>query len=141
MAILCLASIATLIPACQVKEDPEAARARLQKLKDSGRIDEVSDTNFVYCAFMCDMEAVRAYLAAGTDVNARNRYGRTALIAAACSDPSGVWYEKNVEMVKLLIAKGADVNARDNEGLTPIAAADRCNRPDIATIIREAGGQ
>jgi ankyrin repeat protein len=50
-------------------------------------------------------EIVQLLLEKGADVNAKNKYGRTALIYAT---------ERGyTEIVQLLLEKGADVNAKD----------------------------
>ena len=54
------------------------------------------------------IEAVKQYLAAGTDVNAKDKYRRTPLHRAA--------WGGHKEIVELLIAEGADVNAKDGIG-------------------------
>ena len=51
-----------------------------------------------------NIEAVKQHLAAGTDVNAKNRHGNSPLQLAALMG--------HKEIVELLIAKGADVNAK-----------------------------
>lgn len=58
---------------------------------------------------------VKALLAAGADVNARDEFGETLLHVAAVRG-----YE---EMSSMLIAEGARVDARDERGLTPMHAA------------------
>src|SRR5919107_1663240 len=52
-----------------------------------------------------DAAEVRALLDKGADVNAKFRYGATALFKAA--------ERGNTEVVKLLIERGADVNVKD----------------------------
>jgi uncharacterized protein len=52
-----------------------------------------------------DAAAVRATLAGGAAIEARDGRGRTALLAAT--------HENQVETARVLIAAGADVNARD----------------------------
>jgi ankyrin repeat protein len=52
-----------------------------------------------------DAPAVTALLDKGADVNARFRYGTTALFKAA--------ERGNAEVVKILLARGADVNVKD----------------------------
>ena len=59
---------------------------------------------------------VRACLAAGADVNARERGGHTPLhLAACCND--------NPAVIAALLEAGAEVNARDEDGDTPLHLA------------------
>jgi cytohesin len=59
-----------------------------------------------------NIEAVKQYLDAGTDVNAKDENGVTPLHQAA--------FYGQKEVVELLIAKGADVNAKEEDGWTPL---------------------
>jgi ankyrin repeat protein len=71
-----------------------------------------------------DIEAVKQHLAAGTDVNAKNRSGETPLFFAATK-----------EITELLIAKGADVDAKD-DGWTPLhAAVDEGHKEVVELLI------
>jgi len=110
-----------------------------------------------------NIKAVKQHLAAGTDVNAKNRDGVTPLHTAAAND-----YKEIVELliveganvnatnvdgwtplfgaavlgknkiVELLIAKGADVNAKDKDGETPL---DIATHPKTAALLRKHGGK
>ena len=60
-----------------------------------------------------DIEAVKEFLASGTDVNVKDEDGDTPLLEA-----SGGGHK---EVVELLIAAGADVNAKSVYGITPFA--------------------
>ena len=128
---------ALTLPGCS-GSSPEAAKAQLNRLKASGRIDDVSGVNFIYCAQMGDIQAVEAYLASGMDVNTRNNLGRTPLMGAAAADNESPWFSRNAEMVKLLLKKGADVNAKDNDGNTAMKMATEMGRTAIVQLLKEA---
>lgn len=79
-----------------------------------------------------DVEAVKALLAKGTDVNAKTRYGVTALYYAADRG--------HMELVKLLLEKGADVNVRDTfYGSTALGAASDKGHPAIVKALIDKG--
>ena len=62
------------------------------------------------------------FIDAGTDVNAKDKDGQTALMYAA---KCGLWGSGlcNVDIARMLIDAGADVNALDNEGRTALEIA------------------
>lgn len=60
-----------------------------------------------------DNEAIAAALRAGADVNARDRYGRTLLLAALGSAARRGGDATALETVRLLLDAGADLNAAD----------------------------
>ena len=76
-------------------------------------------------------------MAAGSDVNAKDEFGRTPLHDAT--------FYGHKEIVELLIAKGADVNAKtsdeDNTPLTPLDGAIEENHTEIADLLRKHGGK
>ena len=85
-----------------------------------------------------NIEAVKQYLDAGTDVNAKDENGVTPLHQAA--------YHSNKETAELLLDKGADVNARDNGGETPLDFATHPDNPnknkkETADLLRKHGGK
>ena len=106
-----------------------------------------------------NIEAVKQHLAAGTDVNAKGKYGATPLHNTAIKEiaelliPNGAevnakdgngWTPLHYaagrghrETAELLIAKGADVNAKGADGKTPLDSADG----ETADIIRKHGGK
>ena len=79
-----------------------------------------------------DRTVITVLLAAGADVDARNRHGATPLHVAAASyrDP-GVAAE--------LVGAGADLNARDGDGNTPLHAAWENTNPAVALRLLELG--
>ena len=75
-----------------------------------------------------NIKAVKQHLDAGTDVNAKDKYGRTPLHEAAWSS--------HKEVGELLIAAGADVNAKGDGGKTPLHdVARKGHRETAKTLI------
>lgn len=74
-----------------------------------------------------DVSAVKALLAAGADVNAKDMDGNTPLHMAA--------YTNRIEAAKVLLEAGADVNAESSGGRTPIAMARKARADELAGLI------
>jgi uncharacterized protein len=91
------------------------------------------------------VESARALLAAGTDINAKEAQGRTALHGAA---QWGI-----TDLVKFLATQGGNINAADRRGLTPLDYAEGraggfgfdgkagVAHPETAKAIRDLGGK
>jgi len=77
-----------------------------------------------------NIEVVKQHLAAGTDVNSKDKDGWTPLHEAAS--------EGHNKIIELLVAKGAVVNAKDDDGETPVDAAAN---PETAELLRKHGGK
>ena len=77
-----------------------------------------------------DIKAVQQFIAAGSDVNAKNDYGVTPLHYAAIG---------HKEIAELLISKGADVNAKDNWGRTPLIYAGVKGHKEIVELLLANG--
>jgi len=78
------------------------------------------------------LAAVTAAIELGSDINAVNPVGDTAVHIAAI--------QGYAEVVKLLASKGADLNARNAKGLTPLAAANgRAGRKGMVDLLRSLG--
>ncbi len=71
-----------------------------------------------------DVAAVRKLIAGGSDVNAPEADGTSALLWAA--------YQSSPELISLLLDAGADANAANHFGVTPLLQASRYG--DAATI-------
>ena len=78
-----------------------------------------------------DIETVKQHLAAGTDVNAKNRDGWTPLYYAASGGDK--------EITELLIAKGADVDAGDRDNITPLRGAIYDGHIEIIELLISSG--
>lgn len=78
-----------------------------------------------------DLEKVRSLLEEGADINARDRYGQTALMNAA--------HGGQVELVRLLIEKGADLNVSAKYNLSALMLALIARQTEAAQLLIEAG--
>jgi ankyrin repeat protein len=74
-----------------------------------------------------DVSAVKALLAAGADVNAKDMDGNTPLHMAA--------YTNRIEATKVLLEAGADVSIVSSGGRTPMAMARKSRADEIAGLI------
>ena len=88
------------------------------------------DISIHKAATLGNIEAVKQHLAAGADVNAKDKYGRTPLHTAVDGD-----YK---ELIELLIAEGADVNANSKIG-TPLHSAATWGQKEIVELLIAAG--
>ena len=90
-----------------------------------------------------DVEAVKQFIASGTDVDAKDDNGSTPLHSAAVDGSKGSAADGLVG--ELLIAKGADVNAQSDNGNTPLDMAigtwDGYVATEIADFLRKHGGK
>lgn len=80
-----------------------------------------------YAALNLDSGPLKVLLAAGADVNARDREDHTPLHMAA--------YATRSENARLLLEAGADVNARSTGGRTPLSVARKVRADETAGII------
>ena len=99
--------------------------------------EAASDISIHDAAALGHIKAVKQHLAAGVDVNAKNKNGYTPLHT--------VTVYGNREIAELLIAKGADVNAKIEvggyKGDTPLDLTIKRKRTKAADLLRKHGGK
>ena len=128
--------------------------------------ESVPDISIHDAAEKGNLEAVKQHLAAGTDVNAKDRFDGTPLLHAVGggrnlvaelliakgADVNAKGYRERTalhgaangswrEIAELLIAKGADVNTRDDVGKTPLDWAATKSKKETSDLIRKHGGK
>ena len=113
---------------------PEADSAR-HKANIEKKAKNEAQNEFIRAAAWGDTpwgtDRLKALIAAGADVNAKGKAGKTALLVAAENG--------QVDNVNLLIAAGADVNATDNRGSTSLIFAARLGSLDCVKALIAAG--
>ncbi|HXX01777.1 MAG TPA: ankyrin repeat domain-containing protein [Candidatus Acidoferrales bacterium] len=78
-----------------------------------------------------DQRRIGELISQGNDINAKDRYGQTALMAAA--------EKSNVEITRLLLAHHADVNATRNNGKTALVIAAGQGSVEIVKLLLDKG--
>ncbi len=131
------------------REDPwgwtplEAATDRGHKeiaeiLRDAGAREksapdqEANPSALVHAASRGEGEIVLALIAAGADVDERNRLGETALMVASGRVDGEDW-------ARALIEGGAQVDARDRDGATALLFAATAGHTALVEILVQAG--
>jgi ankyrin repeat protein len=113
-----------------IRENSLASLGALIKAGDVNAGDKRGSTPLMYAAAYGSLDAMKALIAAGTDVNAKNAFDATALM----------WCASDLEKVRLLVEHGADVNARSKQGRTPlIIAAAHDGASQIVKLLLDKG--
>jgi ankyrin repeat protein len=79
------------------------------------------------------ISTVRDCLAQGADVNATDRFGKTALMRAA--------FNNHFDIVASLIESGADVNAKDRDGQTALMYAASALNSEVMELLLGKGAR
>ena len=98
---------------------------------DADKPEENIELKFYNAAKEGKVNRVKAMLANGVNVNAKNPSGRTALMGAA--------YYGNRKIVRELIVEGVDVNQADEQGKTALMLAVANQRLDVVEDLLYAG--
>ena len=85
----------------------------------------------MYAAQNNRLEITKLLIDSGADLNAKNRYGNTALIRSVLS--------KSPETAKLLIEAGADLNIQNDFSDTALIKATEDNSIEMASLLINAG--
>jgi len=102
----------------------------------SDTVEYLSNAEFLKAAEEGKYHDVEAALAAGTDVNAKDSHGATALIKASQMG--------RTDVVRLLLDKGADVNIKttyENVEYTALAIAKKNGWKNIVQMLEKAGAK
>ena len=93
----------------------------------------VNDEEFIRICADGDTAKVEEAISNGANIDARNKYGRTALMFAAGNGHIGI--------VELLLKHGADVNAKGNDGWTALMSAVSKRYTEITKLLYSYGAK
>lgn len=126
-----------LVAVCEAGADRDTETVRL--LLEHGADPNIrgeAGTPLLYAVNMGprgNTEVVRLLLEHGADPNAKDKADSSALVCAVD--------KHNAEIVKALIAAKASLNATDSLGRTALKVAEENQLPEIAALLRSAGGK
>ena len=95
-----------------------------------------------FAAAFRNIEEAKRQLAAGANINAKDKRGMTPLHKAVTQSLRRLAHNiqhADLKIIELLVAKCADVNAKDDEGRTPLDFA--IHYPEIINLLRKHGGK
>lgn len=114
--VLCLVMVG-----CKKQNDSKPAEQKTQPPR----------VNLHVAALQGNLEAVKQHIEAGSDLNQKDAYGSTALIAATTFG--------KYEVARALIDAGADLSLTNNEGSTPLHIAAFLCRTEIVQALLDKG--
>ena len=119
------------VPAPPPPSEANPAEPVAEAAKTKPLAAKAPDISILDAAKAGEIETVKQHLAAGADVDAKDKYGRTPLHLAPASG--------NKEIAELLIARGADVNAKNKYGVTPLHFAAGYGRKETVELLIAKG--
>lgn len=124
---------------------PEQLEAEVEILKrfiSQDAVNERDGKSFTPLMTAChdgNVQSTKILLAAGADLEMRNKNGKNALFLAISGDPK-VSPQGSVACVDILLKAGADVNAPGRQGVRPLGSAATLGRFDIMKrLLQEPG--
>ncbi len=87
--------------------------------------------DFIKAAQKGDLPAVKSFIVNGANVDKKDEYGQTALMAASQAG--------QIEIVQALIANGANVDKKDDYGQTALMAASASGHKDVVQALLDKG--
>ena len=118
---LCLLVLGAVVYSCQEQSNKEVTQGE----------GNASELTIHAAVFMGDLEALKAHIAGGTDLNTKDDFGSTSLAIAATFGKT--------EMAKMLIEAGAGINVKAADGSTPLHTAAFFCRTEIVKMLLEKG--
>lgn len=121
-----------------VKAASEGNLGKVKELLAAGHDVNIVDTETDSTALMeavgyGNHEMVRVLLSAGAEVDAKNRFGRTALMT--------IGEKTSAEIVWTLVSAGAAVHHRDNRRNTPLLVAAMLGNASVVQAMLDAGAK
>jgi len=89
--------------------------------------------SFFTAASKGDLAGVKAFIANGANLNAKDKVGRTPLMLAA--------WKGQTEILQLLLVNGANPNAENKSGTTALMYASRFGNLEAAHALLDKGAQ
>lgn len=113
------------------RRDLSAFRAMLDLRIDVNQVEVDGTTAMHWAAHRDTVDMARLLIAAGAEVNVKNRYGVAPLSLAAVNG--------NVEMVRLILQAGADPNTAMSENETVLLTASRTGVVEVVELLINYG--
>ena len=125
------------------------AAAKVALLLEAGvdleKPDFSGDTPLISAAHGGDPELVSLFFRVGANLEARNKYGQTALIMAtqnwneSFGNSKAEVHKEIVDTVRVLLNLGSQVNAKSDDGNTALMLAARGGQEETVRVLLEAG--